>query len=128
MPCDYSKYPPDWRTKIRPRILARANNRCEACNIKNYTVGYRNFNGIFFHMDELQERVEKNHPLPQVDMSRPPTKIILTIAHLDHDPENWEVKDNRLKAMCQRCHLEYDRKHRKKDNSEQLSFKDVLNA
>lgn len=37
-----------------------------------------------------------------------PTKIILTIAHLDHDAENHDVADERLKAMCQRCHLGYD--------------------
>jgi hypothetical protein len=35
-------------------------------------------------------------------------KVILTIAHLDHDEENHNVKDDRLKAMCQRCHLRYD--------------------
>ncbi len=35
-------------------------------------------------------------------------KVILTIAHLDHDETNWNVKDDRLKAMCQKCHLQYD--------------------
>ena len=38
MPINYSKYPPNWKTEIRPRILKRANNRCEFCGIKNYTV------------------------------------------------------------------------------------------
>lgn len=36
------------------------------------------------------------------------TKIVLTIAHLDHDKENHEVSDDRLAALCQRCHLLYD--------------------
>lgn len=35
-------------------------------------------------------------------------KIVLTIAHLDHDEENNEVSDDRLQALCQRCHLKYD--------------------
>lgn len=35
--------------------------------------------------------------------------VVLTVAHLDHTPENCEA-DN-LKAMCQRCHLSYDRDH-----------------
>lgn len=35
-------------------------------------------------------------------------KIVLTVAHLDHDEENFDVKDERLKALCQRCHLRYD--------------------
>lgn len=39
------------------------------------------------------------------------TKIILTIAHLDHDKLNHDVKLDRLKALCQRCHLKYDMSH-----------------
>ncbi len=39
------------------------------------------------------------------------TKIILTVAHLDHHPENCE--DWNLKAMCQKCHNNYDKGHRK---------------
>ena len=34
---------------------------------------------------------------------------MLTIAHLDHTPENCDP-DN-LKAWCQRCHLNYDKDH-----------------
>ena len=34
-------------------------------------------------------------------------KIILTVAHLDHNEQNCD--DDNLKAMCQRCHLRYDR-------------------
>ena len=40
---------------------------------------------------------------------------MLTIAHLDHDKENWAVKDERLKALCQRCHLRYDSEHHQKN-------------
>lgn len=32
--------------------------------------------------------------------------IVLTIAHLDHTPENCDPAN--LRAMCQRCHLAYD--------------------
>ena len=35
-------------------------------------------------------------------------KIVLTIAHLDHDEQNWDVKYDRLAALCQKCHLRYD--------------------
>ncbi|MDB9500047.1 hypothetical protein [Nodularia spumigena] len=38
-----------------------------------------------------------------------PTVVVLTIAHLDHDKHNHQVTDDRLKALCQRCHLDYDR-------------------
>lgn len=36
-------------------------------------------------------------------------RIVLTIAHLDHTPEN--CADDNLRAWCQRCHLAYDAKH-----------------
>lgn len=36
---------------------------------------------------------------------------ILTVAHLDHNPENCD--ETNLKAMCQRCHLAYDADHHK---------------
>ncbi|CDH46852.1 conserved hypothetical protein [Candidatus Contendobacter odensis Run_B_J11] len=41
--------------------------------------------------------------------TRGATKIVLTIAHLDHTPEHNDP-DN-LRALCQRCHLAYDAKH-----------------
>ena len=34
------------------------------------------------------------------------SKVVLTVAHLDHVPENCGA--NNLKAMCQRCHNTYD--------------------
>ena len=36
-----------------------------------------------------------------------PVKIVLTVAHLDHDPANND--DSNLLAMCQLCHLRYDK-------------------
>lgn len=38
------------------------------------------------------------------------SKVVLTIAHLDHTPENCDP-DN-LRALCQKCHNQYDAKHR----------------
>lgn len=48
--------------------------------------------------------------------------IVLTIAHLDHDPENWDVPDDRLAALCQRCHLRYDREN----NNKQLELFETI--
>jgi len=57
--------------------------------------------------------------------------IFLTVAHLDHNPENCDF-DN-LKAMCQKCHNKHDRKDRKNNrrrrlNSNQLklNFQDLM--
>jgi hypothetical protein len=38
------------------------------------------------------------------------SKVILTVAHLTHEPEDRE----QVKAMCQGCHLHYDREHHAK--------------
>lgn len=37
------------------------------------------------------------------------TRIVITIAHLDHQPENNSPVN--LRALCQRCHLGHDRPH-----------------
>lgn len=97
MPCDYSKYPPDWEER-RQRILERAGHCCEFCGVKNHNWIERGEDGKYTYTFQ--------------DLG---TFVILTIAHLDHDPENWDVSDDRLRALCQRCHLQYDREQRKKE-------------
>lgn len=37
------------------------------------------------------------------------TVVVLTTAHLNHTPE--DCADGNLRAMCQSCHLNYDRAH-----------------
>lgn len=88
MPCDYSLYPPDWKQR-RERILKRADNRCEF--VEN---GWR-----------CPACNHDEHPITGA-------MVVLTIAHLDHDPENFDVSDDRLMAMCQLHHNRYDRAHR----------------
>lgn len=84
MPFDRSRYPDDWE-EMRKKVLRRAENCCEGsplypwCNAMN----------------------GQPHPVTG-------SKVVLTIAHLDHDPEECRDLD-RLRAWCQRCHLGYDR-------------------
>lgn len=57
---------------------------------------------------------------------------MLTVAHLNHQPA--DCRDENLKAMCQRCHLRYDRdlhvmnsartRRSKKNNGELFSLED----
>ncbi len=102
MPIDYSKYPPNWKTEIRPAVLKRANNCCEVCGVKNYAIGYRVSSGEFIEVTDEQA----NDLLFRIDKNI--FKIVLTVAHLDHDETNQEIKIERLMAMCQRDHLRYD--------------------
>ena len=39
------------------------------------------------------------------------SKVVLTVAHLDHQPQN--VDRSNLRALCQKCHNGYDAKVRR---------------
>lgn len=101
MPCDYSKYPPNWK-EIRAFILARAADCCEECGLRNHAIIFR------YKANPAKWREPHGCDLGESDPDVYPVKVVLTIAHLDHDETNHAVKDDRLKAMCQRCHLRYD--------------------
>lgn len=125
MPCDYKKYHPDWHTKIRPAVLERANNCCEECRVKNKTYVFRGIwegqkvfqtnNGDLFK--ESGELIMHNSEYEEIQGKTPNSqaiKIILTIAHLNHD-----ITDNRLenlKALCQLHHLLLDKEHHMKNS------------
>lgn len=110
MPIDYKRYPPNWK-ETRKRILKRANNTCEfeGCTFKH-------LQNVF--QGKKNNRVEWFHSVDQAKEScgilyfDKPVKVVLTIAHLDHDETNWNVADDRLKAMCQLHHLRYDAKEK----------------
>lgn len=99
------RYPLNWRQEIRPAILKRAGNRCEECGVPNYSIGVRDRYGQFWHIDEIHasDAPEQFEGLGKV------FRIILTIAHLNHVPE--DCRPENLKAWCQRCHLTWDAKH-----------------
>jgi hypothetical protein len=83
-------YPPNWK-ELRKLVLERAGNRCE---------------GSPGHYPDCRAENYQPHPVTG-------SKVVLTIAHLDHD----ETGDDpaRLRAMCQRCHLTYDAQHHAKN-------------
>ena len=103
MPIDYSKYPDNWKTEIRPAILKRAMNHCELCGLPNHRRLRRSkINAALV----LHDTSSVGHRL-----WHKPIKIVLTIAHLDQDITNNDHKN--LMALCQRCHLIWDRKHKR---------------
>lgn len=85
-PENKGRYPKNWKSEVRPRILARAGNCCEGSP------------------DHPDCRAANHQPHPETG-----SWVVLTIAHLDHIPENCD--DANLRAWCQRCHLRYDRDH-----------------
>jgi hypothetical protein len=84
-----SRYPMNWEAMGRA-VRARAEHRCEC-------VGEC---GLHY-----ERRCEELNTKPAKWAKG---KVVLTVAHLDHDPETCRDLE-RLKAMCQRCHLRYDR-------------------
>ena len=96
------RYPKSWKD-IRAEILARANNRCEFCGVQNYSWVQRHGKGIEYDKDWAYCLSDEDGAV----------RIILTIAHLDHTPENC-APDN-LRALCQLCHNRYDMPHRQKN-------------
>jgi hypothetical protein len=100
MPIDYKKYSADWQER-RERILKRAGNKCEDCGVENHSYGVREKDGSFREYSAMEAEAAA------LDGDKV-IMIVLTIAHLDHDEENVNVSDDRLKVLCQRCHLRYD--------------------
>lgn len=110
MPIDYSRYPPNWKTEIVPAIIARANNKCECCGLENKQIVYSISLPVRINYKYKQRTIwfRNEQDARREDIDYRPVAVVLTIAHLDHDEDNWNVKYDRLKAMCQICHLRYD--------------------
>lgn len=77
MPMDRSRYPDNWEALSRWVRFERAGGRCEECG------------------------AEHGRPHPQTG-----SRVVLTVAHLDHDTTHNEPAN--LRALCQRCHLRLD--------------------
>lgn len=124
MPCNYNDYPPTWKSEIRPRILKRAGDKCEECGVPNGMLilrgeydgkeVYQDLDGWIY--DAATSEMIGDDYVGEVDPSGTNKffPIVLTVAHLDHDPENWNVKDDRLKALCQLHHLRLDAPEKQK--------------
>ena len=112
MPWNRKDYPPNW-DEIRERILIRANGCCERCNLKNHSlIDKKTRMVIDNHADwRYRELLRKDYSPDQARKKCNITKIVLTIAQLNHDKDNWEVTDDDLQALCQKCHLSLDIKH-----------------
>lgn len=76
------RYPKNW-AEISRAVREKAIWKCEWCQAEH----------------------GKPHPVTG-------SKVVLTVAHLDHTPEN--CTDDNLRALCQRCHLAYDAGHHAK--------------
>lgn len=113
---DKSLYPKDWKA-ISERIRERDGQKCKFCGAPNHGYIMRSevdpsrwcmddpeTSGCLTYNGELYKWSEAPSEYNTVKM----IKVVLTVAHLDHNPQN--NKDDNLVSLCQRCHLRYDHK------------------
>ncbi|MFV0678966.1 hypothetical protein [Ottowia sp.] len=84
-PENKARYPANWRA-ISAAVRAEAGDCCEGSP------------------DFPDCRAANGQPHPVTG-----SRVVLTVAHLDHRPENCARAN--LRAWCQRCHLNYDQQH-----------------
>ena len=123
-PCDAE--PVDWPEISRRIRFERAGGRCECegeCGIdhaeENDAFGFC-LPGFVGHPDE---RCNAKHERPHHVTG---SMVVLTTAHLDHTPENCD--DNNLRAMCQRCHLAYDRETHRQTRRSRMALGDLFDG
>lgn len=100
MPMQRSLYPDNW-ADIATQIKAAAGWRCQECSrlcrMPGEEVGAfleRIRTGRISECPIVAEFIEK------------PGRFVLTVAHLDHQPENCDPAN--LRALCAPCHCRYD--------------------
>jgi hypothetical protein len=106
-------YPIDWRELSIAIRFGRARGRCEGCGRPHGRVVYHLGDGRWWDEDAGRWRTGRGRavrglvPPEQLNQPALTTRVVLSCAHLDHDPTNNKAQN--LKALCQRCHLEHDR-------------------
>lgn len=115
MPMNRADYPPNWE-EISLRIrIERAGNKCETCGREN---------GMTYIYHPHTSKEDPWSPTDDPDYAKicrekgyKVVKIVLTVAHIgapmaDGSPGNkhdkMDVREENLKAECQRCHLKRD--------------------
>jgi hypothetical protein len=100
------RYPKDWPA-IRARILERADGRCEFLCADGTRCNAPDGELVFRSRANLEEwRSANGADLGEGDPTCRGVVIVLTIAHLNHQPE--DCRDENLRAGCQLHHLRHD--------------------
>jgi hypothetical protein len=112
-------YPIDWPQLSAVIRFERAKGRCERCGRPHGREIRHLGDGRWWDEDEGTWRNGSGRALSRLarracdDITVRTTRVALAAAHLDHDPTHNRLRN--LKALCQRCHMLYDRKeHRRR--------------
>lgn len=118
---DRSKYSDDWEQISSAIRRGRAGNRCECCgdcgvdHVIEMDDLIADLNAIGESQFEIfgDELIEPEFRCWAINGREHPitgSRVVLTVAHLDHDPSNNDPAN--LRAFCQRCHNRYDAEFR----------------
>lgn len=110
-PMDRALYPENWE-QTGAVIRERAQGRCECmgeCGL-HPPIPTRLPDGS---TTQIARRCREIHG---TDARWARGRVILTVAHLDHDPANNDPEN--LRALCQRCHNRIDTEDRQKHAAE----------
>ncbi|WP_020395373.1 hypothetical protein [Thiolinea disciformis] len=115
-------YPANWK-QLSTDLKAKAGWECQGCGMPQYGLAfwdeglgrYQLIKGNRFY-DQLEYTesyksaiAAKQHLEQWCDYPNKLIIIVLTVAHLDHDPTNNDPSN--LRVLCGRCHLQYDEPH-----------------
>jgi hypothetical protein len=119
-------YGPEWKKEIRPRILLRAENKCENCGAPNHVEVLRaaGWWTPFVHDNHSPSLSLFIRKRPAELFWTPPggapghvagfppeivrlVRIVLCVCHVNHT--SGDDRDENLKAWCQWCHLNHDK-------------------
>jgi hypothetical protein len=123
MPIDRSKYPANWKEISHEIRFVRANGCCEWCGVKHGAWGARDLEGKWWDEIDIIEIASDGEAKRLFGCEHPKMiRIIITTAHLgtpypDGSPcpktNTMDCRPENLAALCQRCHLNYDKDQRK---------------
>lgn len=115
-PDERHRYPNDWPA-ISALARFKAGNRCQDCGLRNGALGGRLPDGSWREALPTGDNgivnlwPEEGSIAPCCGgRSLKIIRVVLTVGHKDHCPENNAPKNRRV--WCQQCHLRYDAKNK----------------
>ena len=98
------RYPTNW-DEIATHVKAEANWKCEQCGRECRKSG----ESLADFINRVVPKIHCTYSYNLLaEITKKPTRLVLTTAHLDHTPENC-TRSN-LKALCSVCHCRMDLK------------------
>lgn len=126
------RYPPHWRSISEYIRFGRAGGKCECQGDCGSPHGGRcsaPHGAVILRDDDAPHRWRSPSMADCAALAAGESVgartvgVVLTVAHLDHTPEH--CADENLLAMCQLCHLRYDKHHHQRTRRASRADRDM---